>query len=131
MIPLAELRNLVNGFFIVTCPHPFWVRNTTPGDPDGMNTDVSKAVLDSLKPMFDLAEKKGLWFFSEYQQIWISPGELREAQNNGKFRWGAWNWRLRDPKEHLFDLRAKAERSKMEADELEEYLGASGEEVSP
>ena len=94
-----------------------------------MRTEVSKEIPVSLKAMFDEAEKKGLWFFCNYQQLWFSPNKLREEQNNGRFRWGAVNWKLRDPKERLEQLRKTAAKATQEADEFAKLLGTTGKEV--
>ena len=63
--------------------------------------NISKEVMDGLRPMFKEARKKGLWFNSNYQDLWFSPDELEKLQKKGQFRWGAVNWVLRDPKEKL------------------------------
>ena len=93
-----------------------------------MSTEVSKEVPYSLKVMFDEAEKKGLWFFCGYYQLWFSPSELREEQNNGQYHLGADCWKLRDPKERLEQLRATAVKAAQKADEFEKLLEATGEE---
>ncbi len=90
-----------------------------------MSTDIP----NSLRKMFDEAEQKRLWFFSQYQHLWFSPSKLKEEQSSGRFRWGAENWRLRDPKERLEELRRDAANSTKEADDFERLLGATGEEV--
>jgi hypothetical protein len=61
----------------------------------------TKEILDGLQPLFDKAEKEGLWFYCSYQQLWFSPNELKNEQSNGRFLWGAVNWQLRDPHEKL------------------------------
>jgi len=52
------------------------------------------------------AEAKGLWLFAGYQQLWFSPKGLRAAWADGRFRWGAVNWQLRDPQERVKELEA-------------------------
>ena len=64
-------------------------------------------ILEGLKPMFEEAEAKGLWFHSPYQDMWFSPRELEEWQNKGKFVWGAVNWELRSPQERVDRLEEK------------------------
>ena len=54
--------------------------------------------------MIDEAEKAGLWMYCQYQGLWFSPQELRQAQSVGKFRWGPVNWQARDPKEKAEEL---------------------------
>lgn len=68
-------------------------------------TEIPQEIIESLRPLYAEAEEKGLWFCSRHQTLWFSPSELRQAQENGSFRWGAWNWELRDPKERLEELR--------------------------
>ena len=73
-----------------------------------MYKEMSKEFTDSFRPLFEEAEEKGLWFFTEYQQLWISPSKLREAHKNGQFRWDAINWKLRDPMERVKQLKQEA-----------------------
>lgn len=76
----------------------------------------SAASLPDLAPMFAEARARGLWFFANYQNIWLSPDELRDAQANGRYRWAS-PWKLRDPRERLKELDdaiAKAEATKAE-----------------
>lgn len=67
----------------------------------------------AMEELFERAEREKLWFFSSYQQIWFSPRELKEQQAQGKFRWGAGDWKLRDPQEYL----KEAERELQQAQE--------------
>lgn len=60
-----------------------------------------EAILKSLEPMFKRAEKEGLWFHSAYQDMWVSPKELRDYQKDNRFIWGIDNWELRDPEEKI------------------------------
>ena len=69
---------------------------------------------DEMDKLFTEAEAKGLWFFSSYQSLWFSPRELREAQADGRFKWGVVNWELRPPKEHEAELLRKAEAVEQE-----------------
>ena len=57
-----------------------------------------------LAPLFERADAEVLWFFSPYQRLWFSPDELRRHHANGKFRWSAVNWQLRNPQERLDEL---------------------------
>lgn len=61
-------------------------------------------VMSGLGPMFKEAREKGLWFHCGYQDLWLSPEELEKEQAHGRFLWGACNWDLRNPKEHLKSL---------------------------
>lgn len=66
--------------------------------------------MGGLNALMDKAEAEGKWLWCNYQDIWFSPKQLREQNRNGKFRWGAVNWHLRDPQEKIdeADRRAKA-----------------------
>jgi len=72
-----------------------------------MTVDATREPVASLIPLFEKAEREGLWFFSPYQQLWFSPRELRAAQAEGRFRWGAVNWKLRPPTEYRDEARAR------------------------
>lgn len=61
------------------------------------NNENANEILKELEPLFKKAEKYGLWFYCNYQDLWFSPNELREEHKNGKFIWGSVNWKLRDP----------------------------------
>lgn len=54
-----------------------------------------------MAPLLAEAERTGKWLYCGYQSLWFSPRQLREAQANGKFRWGPVNWKMRDPRERL------------------------------
>lgn len=62
-----------------------------------------------LGPLFAEAKRTGKWFYGAYHDIWFSPDELEREHANGNFRWGAVNWKLRDPRERLQELDRKAE----------------------
>jgi hypothetical protein len=73
-----------------------------------MNPEIDKL----MAPLFERAEREGLWFYTSYQDLWFytsyqdlwfSPEELRKAQREGRFRWGPGNWQLRAPEEYLRD----------------------------
>lgn len=57
--------------------------------------------------MMKEAEDTGKWFFGQYHQLWFSPAELRAYWAEGRFRWGAVNWKLRDPAEREAELAAQ------------------------
>ena len=61
-------------------------------------------ILKTLEPLFEQAEKEGLWFYSTYQDLWFTPKELRSNQANGTFVWGVVNWKLRKPQEKIDSL---------------------------
>lgn len=56
---------------------------------------------DAMDQLFVRAESEGLWFFSPYQHLWFSTTQLKRHRANGRYRWGAVNWELRDPNERL------------------------------
>lgn len=70
-------------------------------------------IINGMQPLYEKAEKEGLWFWSRYQDLWFSPSELKEAQGQGRFLWGYVNWELRDPKEKI----AQLQRTKSTIDE--------------
>ncbi len=86
------------------------------------DAEIKERVLKALEPMFKEAEENGLWFHSQYQDLWFSPASLAKAQAEGRFIWGAVNWDLRDPKEKLAALRREAEASKKAVEEFEKRI---------
>lgn len=65
---------------------------------------TKEEIIKDLKPLYNEAEEKNLWFYSNYQDMWISPNELRQKQSEDRFLWGAVNWELRDPHEKVEDM---------------------------
>ena len=61
--------------------------------PEKMRADIAA----ELKPLFEEAKRKKLWFCCPYYGLWLSPSELCKHQEAGTYRWGAVNWRLADP----------------------------------
>lgn len=61
-------------------------------------------ILESLEPLFQEAEEKGLWFYTEYQSLWFSPKELRKQHEKGRFLLSPVSWRLRAPYVRLIEL---------------------------
>ncbi|ATF13594.1 hypothetical protein A616_16890 [Brevibacillus brevis X23] len=70
--------------------------------------------------MFEEAEAKKLWFYCSYQGLWFSPSELKQAQNEGRFLWGAVNWQLRDPNEKLAEMQLQQQSL---SKEIERFKG--------
>lgn len=64
----------------------------------------TKEILDSLKPLFDKAEKENLWFYCYPLDVLLSPKELKKAQKEGRYIWGTVNWDLVSPNERLDEL---------------------------
>ena len=88
--------------------------------------DVRAVVKESLKPLFEKARREDLWFRCRYQELWFSPDELEKAQDRGSFLWGHENWMLDDPREHLADLKRRAEHAERAVREFEKRLTANG-----
>lgn len=51
-----------------------------------------------LEPLIREAERTGQWLRCSYQDITMSPAELRKYNREGQFCWGPVNWTLFDPK---------------------------------
>lgn len=72
----------------------------------------------TLHPLIVQARKEGKWLQSQYLNIWFSPDELEAANREGRFLWGAVNWRLRDPNEIVqeqAEILKEAERAYIDA----------------
>ena len=83
---------------------------------------------ETMETRFTRAEEHGLWFYSAYQSLWFSPRELRQANANGKFRWGPNSWELRDPQEFLTEQRTRLIAAEVEMDRRINHLIAEGVE---
>ena len=82
--------------------------------------DEMEAVERSLAPMFEKAEKEGLWFCRD--DMCFSPDELREEQACGRFLGGAVNWTLEKPEKRVEAAFIKADLAQKEACELEKRV---------
>ena len=82
--------------------------------------------MNSMVDLFAAARQQKLWFHGVYQDLWFSPDELDAEQAAGRFRWGAVNWSLRDPKEHLANLE---ERAKDAQDAVERFKHCLAKEL--
>lgn len=69
-------------------------------------------ILKSLAPLFKTAQDHGLWFHSAYQNLWFSPGELRQEHENDNFLWSAENWTLENPQSQIDYLEDQARLAK-------------------
>ncbi len=78
--------------------------------------------------MFERAERDGLWFWTSYQDLWFTPAQLREDMANDRFRWGAVNWELRDPREKL---KALQQRERLAANERKAFENALAAPAAP
>lgn len=63
---------------------------------------------ETMDDLFARAARERKFFHCAYQNLWFSPSQLRAEQAKGYFRWGAQNWTLRDPQEHIDALRKEA-----------------------
>jgi hypothetical protein len=79
-------------------------------------------VIEGLKPLFEQAEREGLWFYQSYTGLWLSPDDLRKEQSNGSYFWGACNWKLRSPIERLEQLTHDADRAIAEREKFRERI---------
>lgn len=78
----------------------------------------------TLPELIDKAERNTLWLWCRYQDLWFSPAQLREANAQGRFRWGPVNWELRDPKERLAEADRRAKAAADTRDAIARELGA-------
>jgi hypothetical protein len=72
----------------------------------------------SLTEMFNKARLEGLLFWSTYQGFTLMPDELMAHIRNGKFRWGAANWKLVSPQFLLDEADLRIEVATHERAEL-------------
>ena len=69
-------------------------------------------IIMSLKPLFEEAEEKGLWFYHESHEageIWCSPEYLHLKHSKGEMIWAPEHWELRNPLYYMKSLHMKAE----------------------
>jgi len=86
-----------------------------------------QAIVASLKPLFDEAEEKGLWFFhesGEVGEVWCSPEYLHLQQSKGEMIWAPEHWELRNPTAYLKKLHMQAEAAVKEYNEMAARLQA-------
>lgn len=85
-------------------------------------------IRSELRSLIQEAERRGKWLHCAYQDLWFSPAELRKANDESKFLWGAVNWTLRDPIELLEQARRRVKLAEEEYRRIEERIfGASHE----
>jgi hypothetical protein len=77
-----------------------------------------------MEPLFERAEKNKLWFWSRYQDIWLSPTQLKTEMAGGRFRWGPSNWELRDPGERTKELENSIKATQQKRDQWLREIGA-------
>ena len=72
-----------------------------------INENIKEEVLRQLEPMFEKAEREGLWLQSESHDMLFSPKELHEMHDENTFLWGALNWELKSPQDELEMLKRR------------------------
>ena len=90
-----------------------------------------KSLEQELTPLFDKAIAEGLWFYTDYQQLWFSPKALREHQMGGRFRWGAQNWKLRDPEEMIEEAYQQLDTAQQNLRRIKRLVQGKGEAAEP
>lgn len=75
--------------------------------------------------LFAQARATGKWFWTRYQDLWFSPDQLERERVEGRFRWRAENWTLRDPRERLQEANAKLEAALAKRDRVAREIGAA------
>ena len=92
-----------------------------------MQFDVHhQAILTSLQPMFDRAERENLWFFHHSvtgEELWCSPRYLRKEQAQGRLILAPEHWELRNPVGYMKKLIGDAMKIVDEYNELAARLG--------
>lgn len=56
---------------------------------------------EPLRKLIAKAREEGKWLQETCQGNYFSPRKLEEANRDGRFRWGADNWKLIDPKKFV------------------------------
>lgn len=84
-----------------------------------------ESILTLLEPLFERAEREGLWFYCSYQSLWFSPAQLRAAHKDGRFIWGPMNWQLRVPRERVEEAERRAEAAMREAHRVKAEVEAA------
>jgi hypothetical protein len=79
-------------------------------------------IVAGLAPLFKKAEKEGLWFHEGFHDVSFSPKELRKEQANGKFWWGACNWKLIDPQSLIKDFKKDIRRAEDEIKKIQKRI---------
>lgn len=90
---------------------------------DSNTQKIREEVARQLAPLFEQADREGLWFYCNYQDMWFSPDELRARQARGELHWGATNWKLRDPTELYRMKHESLQRAEKELNALALRIG--------
>ena len=82
---------------------------------------LDQAIIKSLEPLFEEAERNGLWFFHhsvDGEETWMSPQYLRLEQSRGRFILAPEHWELRNPTGYMKRLIASASALVTEYNEM-------------
>lgn len=63
----------------------------------------------TLRELIEKAEREGKWLRCAYQNMWLSPAELRHANDDGRLNWSPESFELRDPQDLLEQKRHAVE----------------------
>ena len=90
-----------------------------------MTTEVER----SLAPLFEQADREGLWFFHGGLSgpLWFSPAELRQQHEQRRFLWGAENWTLRSPDEYLEEYRRRLQTAENQYERARAWVARARE----
>lgn len=67
-----------------------------------------------LKALTEKARSEKKWLWCSYQDIWFSPDQLDAENAAGRYRWGAINWKLRDPAERVAEAKRRVDAATAE-----------------
>lgn len=79
---------------------------------------MSDVVMGPLNDLIAEARATRRWLWCCYQDLWFTPDQLEAANAEGRFRWGAVNWKLCDPRERLAKAEADAVAARERADRI-------------
>lgn len=92
-----------------------------------MSNDIHHhAIVTSLNPLFARAEQEGLWFYhqdADGEEVWCSPGYLRQEQAEGRLILAPEHWELRNPALYMKKLIDDASAIVAEYNALARRLG--------
>lgn len=83
------------------------------------------AAVAALAPLIEQAERERKWLWCNYQDIWVTPKQLRESNAKGMLLWSPENWKLRDPQEQLAKAKARTASAKREEDRIAAKIAAN------
>jgi hypothetical protein len=86
---------------------------------------MHETALDSLRPLIAQARAEKKWLHCSYRDLWFSPDELEAANREGRFRWGAVNWTLRDSNELVASAMEEVCRAMRNLDRIHDRIARS------